>query len=87
MTVKIRTLIALCALLGVLGVSASSASAAEPWWHLNSGSDPANLPSEGTGKIVVTAANLGDADANGGLTPVRIADTLPQELRATGIVS
>ncbi len=85
MTVKIRTLITLCVLLGVLGIGASSALAAEPWWHLNSGSEPANLPTEGTGHIVVTAADLGDADANGSVTPVRITDTLPPGLKATGI--
>jgi hypothetical protein len=37
------------------------------------------------GKIVVTAANLGDTRANGEATPVTIVDKLPAGLRATGI--
>jgi hypothetical protein len=37
------------------------------------------------GEIVVTAANLGDAGANGQITPVMIADKLPHGLRAVGI--
>jgi hypothetical protein len=88
MTVKIHTLIALCAALGALGIGASSASAAEPWWHINSGSEPANIPPGGMGKIVVTAANLGDADASGGTgSPVKITDALPAHLKATGITA
>jgi ribosomal protein L11 len=85
--------------LAILAFSASSASAAEPWWHLESGSQPTNIPPEGKGegKIVVTAADLGDADANGNSTledpagsgvfgtPVKIVDTLPPGLKATGI--
>jgi hypothetical protein len=96
MTVKIRSLLTLCVLLGVLGIGVSSASAAEPWWHLNSGSEPANIAPGGEGKIVVTATNLGDADANGGPsfedpagsgvfgTPIKIVDQLPAHLKATG---
>jgi hypothetical protein len=71
----------------IMGVGISSAAAAEPWWHLNSGSTPANIAPEGKGKIVLTAANLGDADANGTVTPVRITDTLPPGLKATGIAA
>jgi hypothetical protein len=39
------------------------------------------------GEIVLSAANLGDADANGAGTPVTVADTLPAGLRAIGIES
>jgi hypothetical protein len=55
---------------------------AEPWWHLTSGSVPAYIPSEGTGQILLTASNLGDADANGAVTPVTVTDTLPPGLKA-----
>jgi hypothetical protein len=86
MTVKTRTLITLCAVLGALGIGVSCASAAEPWWHLNSGSAPANIAPEGKGQILITAANLGDADANGGTgSAIKIVDTLPEHLEATGI--
>jgi hypothetical protein len=37
------------------------------------------------GQIVVTATNLGDADAKGALTPVSVADKLPAGLKATAI--
>jgi hypothetical protein len=74
-------------------VGASSASAAEPWWHLNSSSALANVspgPCGGVGQqecgqIVVTAADTGDADANGGGVPIKITDTLPPRLVATAI--
>jgi hypothetical protein len=85
MTVKMRTLIALSVVLSTLAFSVSCASAAEPWWHITSGSAPVTLPSEGKGQIVLTVQNLGDADADGAITPVRIVDTLPAGLRATGI--
>jgi hypothetical protein len=76
---------------------AGVASANEPWWHLESGSEPANIAPGGTGHITVTAADLGDADANGNSsfedpagsgvfgTPVKIVDTLPPGLKATAI--
>jgi hypothetical protein len=73
-------------ILAVLAFSASSASAAEPWWHLTSGSAPTNLSPDGEGYIVLTVQNLGDADANGGTgSPVKIVDTLPEHLEATAI--
>jgi hypothetical protein len=37
------------------------------------------------GQIVVTAENLGDADANGSEVPVRIEDTLPMGLSAVAV--
>jgi hypothetical protein len=74
-----------CALLVVLAFNASPTAAAEPWWHLDLGSAPANLAPGETGQIVVTASNLGDADANGAITPVTIADKLPKHLKALSI--
>ncbi len=68
MRIPIRSKLALMylvSLIALLSFGIASASAAEPWWHLTSGSAPANLPPEGRGEIVLTAANLGDADANG----------------------
>jgi hypothetical protein len=37
------------------------------------------------GQIVVTATNLGDADANGETTPISVLDELPPGLKATAI--
>ncbi len=71
--------------LVILAFGASSASAVSPWWHVTSGSVPAILPSEGTGRVVLVASNLGNGDANGGVTPVRITDTLPKGLEVTAI--
>ena len=36
-----------------------------PWWHLTSGSRPANLPPGGQGEIVAMVTNLGDVGASG----------------------
>jgi hypothetical protein len=69
-------------LMAFAGVS--SAFALSPWWHLTSGSRPSSLHA-GDGKIVVTAANLGDANANGETTPVSIADKLPAGVRPVAI--
>ncbi len=83
--------------LGILGVlvggglllgglaGPASALAASPWWHLTSGSRPTEVQPGGSGQIVVTASNLGDADANGGSEPVKITDKLPVGLSATGV--
>jgi hypothetical protein len=73
-------------LVAALG-ACSPASAASPWWHLTSGSRPTVLPSEtgGKGEIVLTAANLGDADARGETTPIALADKLPAGLKAKAI--
>ncbi|HXN39810.1 MAG TPA: hypothetical protein VN892_17380 [Solirubrobacteraceae bacterium] len=76
------SLIAAFALTAAVGASPALAQSA--WWHLMSGSRPTNLK-EGPGQIVVTAANLGGADANGEGEPIRIVDTLPAGLTATSI--
>jgi len=69
----------------VVGSTASFASAAEPWWHLASGSRPSNLAPESEGEIFVTAENVGDTGIDGAKTPVTIADTLPAGLEAVAI--
>jgi hypothetical protein len=77
--------------------TAVAASGLTAWWHVTSGSRPANLPPAreeggkvipGEGEVVVTATNLGDANASfrGSTSPVRIVDTLPSNLKATGVV-
>jgi len=76
------SLVAAFALTAAVGVAPALAQSA--WWHLMSGSRPTNLK-EGPGQIVVTAANLGGADANGEAAPIRIVDTLPAGLTATSI--
>jgi hypothetical protein len=66
-------------------VCPASALAASPWWRLSSAARPSDLRVGSTGQIVVIATNLGDADANGGSEPVKIADKLPAGLSATGV--
>jgi uncharacterized repeat protein (TIGR01451 family) len=65
-----------------LGCPAPASAQAEcasckPWWHVNSGSAPGNLPPGGEGTIVANAENLGDAKLR---TPVVVTDTLPAGL-------
>ena len=72
-------LLAGCA-LSLLLFGAGSAHGASTWWGLTSASWPAQLQPGATGKIVVTAENLGYAGANGGVDPVILEDTLPQGL-------
>jgi hypothetical protein len=69
----------------VLFAGAPSAGAASPWWSLGSGSWPTNLPASGTGKVIVTAENVGDASIDGSVLPVVLEDTLPEHLEVTGV--
>jgi hypothetical protein len=81
--------------LCVFIIAVASASAAESfsprlWWRLGSGARPSVLAPGSEGEIVLSAENLGDAatvivHAEGPPTPVRISDTLPPGLEATGI--
>jgi hypothetical protein len=75
-------MIAAVVLAAVAGVPAASAEALSPWWAVASGSQPTNLITGETGRIVVTAENRGDASTSGAVT---IVDALPAGLRATGI--
>ncbi len=67
----------------------SSALAGEAaWWHVGIVSEPAHLPPNGEGTIVLAATNLGDAPISGAATPVTMAYTLPSNVAAvssTGI--
>jgi hypothetical protein len=82
-----HTLLGLLVLLGLLAFSATSASAevgcstCRPWWHLASSTRPTRLPSEGTGEIIVTALDVGDAEVNGEAQPLVLVDHLPPGLR------
>ncbi len=69
-------------LAAMIGAPAASGEALSPWWGVTSGSQPTNLVSGKTGRIVVTAENRGDASTSG---EVRIVDTLPPGLEATAI--
>jgi hypothetical protein len=76
-----RLVVAVISVAATVGL-ASSAQAAEPWWHVDFGSRPASIPAGGSGELVVTVENVGDALALG---PATITDVLPAGLRATGI--
>jgi uncharacterized repeat protein (TIGR01451 family) len=67
-----------------IGAPAASAESPSPvpWWGSTSGSEPTNLHTGETGRIVVTAENRGDAPTSGEVT---ISDVLPAGLTATGI--
>jgi hypothetical protein len=83
-----RRLLLLATCLTLLATAlalSASAQAATPWWRLGSGSRPSNLEAEGKGKLIVSVANLGDADANGKSSPLVISDTLPAGLKAIGV--
>jgi hypothetical protein len=71
------------ACLAVAGV----AGAAVPWWQLDSISVPGNLPPGGTGTLVVSASNLGDAEIDGSSAKVTLRDVLPSGLVAKSVVA
>jgi hypothetical protein len=76
---------AACVLVACLAL-AGGAAAAAPWWQLDSLSVPGNLPPGGSGKLVVSASNLGDAEIKGASSKVVLRDQLPPGLLATGVV-
>lgn len=78
--IGLLTLGALSLAISVAG--APPALASSPWWGVTSGSRPTNLVSGGTGQIVVTAENRGDAATSGEVT---LTDELPAGLEAVGI--
>jgi hypothetical protein len=75
--------VAAVALVLAFGTMSASASTLSPWWSITAGERPSVLPTEGSGQIVVTAENRGDAPTAGKVT---ISDQLPEGLRATGIL-
>jgi hypothetical protein len=77
------------ALLAALA-GAAPARATEPpvpHWRIESRSAPTNLPLKGEGMVIATAANIGDAEVNGKVSPVTFTDTLPEGLTVTEIGS
>ena len=80
---KVALAIAGPVLLAMCLASTASAGAAVAWWHLDASAVPANLPPGGSGKIVVSASNLGSAAVNGSNVPVKLVDKLPANLTAT----
>jgi hypothetical protein len=70
------------AVAGAAGIPAPAiASTASPWWKLTSTSRPSSLEVESRATLVVTAANLGDAAADGKTSVLGITDVLPQNLK------
>ncbi len=68
-------------LLGV-AFSAAPALASSPVLTLDTVSRPTNLPPGGEGEILLQINNLGDAPANGEISPIVIAEKLPPGLVA-----
>ena len=69
----------------LFGVAPAFGEAPSAWWSLSSGSWPTNLPENGSGKIVVTAENMGDENVEGGVTPVVIEDIVPEHATITAV--
>ena len=86
--IVIRTVVAfvsVCAATAVVGVAPAFAEGEVPWWNVIANAGPSNLPPGGTGEIVVTAVNLGDAEASGPDTPITVSDRLPSGIVPVGI--
>jgi uncharacterized repeat protein (TIGR01451 family) len=62
--------------------SSALAATGSPWWQITSGSEPATLQPGQVGRLVVTAANRGDANTSGEVT---IVDKLPKGLKVIGV--
>jgi hypothetical protein len=86
MCIRIVAALALaCGVVAVFGVASAFAQGEEPWWHVVASSAPSDLPPGGVGQIVVLANNLGDGEANGSSSPIRISDVLPAGIVPLGI--
>jgi hypothetical protein len=81
-----KTIGAVAIVATVVGLAvAGSAMAATPWWQLDSLSIPSNLSAGGSGKLIVTASNLGDAEVDGSSSSVILRDKLPAGLVAKSV--
>jgi hypothetical protein len=79
--------VALCVIwLTALPIATASA-AASPWWQVITGSRPTNLwipaDASGSGRLVTTLINVGDAPFDATETPLTIVDELPDGVEAT----
>jgi uncharacterized repeat protein (TIGR01451 family) len=76
--------IATCVVIICL-VGAAGAAATTPWWQLDSLSMPTNMNPGGTGALIVSASNLGEAPIEGPAAKVTLRDTLPAGLVAKSV--
>jgi hypothetical protein len=74
-----------CGVVGVPSVVPAFAQGEGPWWHVVASSAPTSLPPGGVGQIVVAANNLGDGEANGFSSPIKISVVLPAGVVPIGI--
>ncbi|HEX6780397.1 MAG TPA: hypothetical protein VF125_00040 [Solirubrobacterales bacterium] len=83
--VLLATIAAACCLL----LPAATASAApSPWWEVVTGARPTNLLSAGgSGGLVITLTNIGDAPLDATKVPLEILDDLPDGVQANGVRS
>jgi hypothetical protein len=79
-------IVAMCIATAACLIVVAGAGAATPWWQLDSISVPANLVSGGTGTLVVSASNLGDAEIDGSSAKVTLRDVLPAGLVAKSVL-
>lgn len=81
----LAVLAGLCVAAMAVAASPAFAEAEVPWWHVLVSAVPTTLPRGGTGKLLVSAANLGDGEADGSGVPVTVADRLPAGIVVLGI--
>jgi hypothetical protein len=77
--------VSVCVLPVLVGVA--SAVAAVPAFTLSTTSLPRHLPPGGEGIVALQVADLGDAGAEGAVSPIVVTDTLPESLEATAVSS
>ena len=84
-----RSLGVLVAMALVLTAAAAAgpgvAQAAAPWWRLDARTAPTALQMGHEGQVILTASDVGDEEANGETTPIRLTDTLPKGLKVLKI--
>jgi hypothetical protein len=78
----------MAALAGVVVMSAAApvlAHAAAPWWTLEARSAPTVLQPGQEGQLVLSATDIGDAQADGSAVPIKITDTVPSGLKVVKV--